>query len=547
MPKQILKIENFHGGLNNNSDPRDISPKELSGAKDIMVDEIGKVRTMGNMQNAYNELDNAGHVDPVTAGYGLFQFSHDRLGGEDAGSSESEAGDDYLAYYDDSDVQVWVFSRTTNDWDDDANNNEKGVINFNGNTTSNAAKPVFTCIDGNVRVCTGEFSKYASGSLIDDGSHFLTSEVSVDIDTGSDLSIGNYVQIDDEILYVTGVSSNTITFRRAMFGTKKVQHDNNTIVYILNMNQWYGYLNNNFFQDSGVSKYSTDKWYNEIQPLRSFDDLGVTMRLDDSSAASPAASDLVENRIIISYWLSKDGFWNGVYFVGLTPVYIGDQEGPLSVLSSTIQMHENILNLQVYVCNTPDVDSVNVTEHPFFDNRVIGFNIYTKAYTSDEWFLLKKIDLLEGGEHGWTQYDDTQTATGFWTNGTVSGQSSGVAAHLADPSPLDSYTEATAVTTVKPGTAMGSGRKGFLRVHGFNVSPLYTTVDLNSTSAQTHTFNVINPGPGAYVSFKLEVLDENFDILYTRVVTKDIADSGRTDPGGGSSTAGGYGDETSIG
>ena len=39
MPKQILKIDQFHGGLNSNADPRDIAPNELSVGTDIMIDE----------------------------------------------------------------------------------------------------------------------------------------------------------------------------------------------------------------------------------------------------------------------------------------------------------------------------------------------------------------------------------------------------------------------------------------------------------------------------------------------------------------------------
>ena len=47
MPKQLYKITQFHGGLNNNSDARDIADSELSEATDVMVDELGKIRMMG--------------------------------------------------------------------------------------------------------------------------------------------------------------------------------------------------------------------------------------------------------------------------------------------------------------------------------------------------------------------------------------------------------------------------------------------------------------------------------------------------------------------
>ena len=76
MPKQLYKITQFHGGLNSNSDPRDIAENELSEAIDIMVDELGKIRLMGGTTSAYTANPAA-----ITAGYGLFSFSHDRIGG----------------------------------------------------------------------------------------------------------------------------------------------------------------------------------------------------------------------------------------------------------------------------------------------------------------------------------------------------------------------------------------------------------------------------------------------------------------------------------
>ena len=77
MPKQIYKIDQFHGGLSTNSDPRDIAENELSAVTDMMVDGIGKIRPMGGL---------ASHVSTAKAlamnsGYGLFYYSHDRFGG----------------------------------------------------------------------------------------------------------------------------------------------------------------------------------------------------------------------------------------------------------------------------------------------------------------------------------------------------------------------------------------------------------------------------------------------------------------------------------
>jgi len=76
MPKQLLKIEQFHGGLNTNADPRDLPVNELSGATDVMVDELGKIRFMGGGAS-HGTIDARGNQ--INPGYGLFQFSSDRL------------------------------------------------------------------------------------------------------------------------------------------------------------------------------------------------------------------------------------------------------------------------------------------------------------------------------------------------------------------------------------------------------------------------------------------------------------------------------------
>jgi hypothetical protein len=78
MPKQVIKLEQFHGGLSTNSDPRDVAVNELTAAIDVMVDELGKIRTLGGTDNHVSTPSTA--ID-IEAGYGLFQFSHDRING----------------------------------------------------------------------------------------------------------------------------------------------------------------------------------------------------------------------------------------------------------------------------------------------------------------------------------------------------------------------------------------------------------------------------------------------------------------------------------
>ena len=47
MPKQTFKIEGFHGGINSNSDSRDIRNNESPSLKDVAIDSVGKIKTLG--------------------------------------------------------------------------------------------------------------------------------------------------------------------------------------------------------------------------------------------------------------------------------------------------------------------------------------------------------------------------------------------------------------------------------------------------------------------------------------------------------------------
>tara|TARA_R100001594_G_scaffold123799_1_gene160376 strand:+ start:2987 stop:5620 length:2634 start_codon:yes stop_codon:yes gene_type:complete len=79
VPKKVETINQFHGGLNTFADPRDAVENQLTEANDLMVDELGKVRTFGGYVSADNGITSKGSADTV-AGYGLFHFSHDYPG-----------------------------------------------------------------------------------------------------------------------------------------------------------------------------------------------------------------------------------------------------------------------------------------------------------------------------------------------------------------------------------------------------------------------------------------------------------------------------------
>ena len=77
MPKQVWKIDNFDGGLNNKADPRDVKDNQLVVARDVDLSSGGKIMMLGKFV-----AHDAGTISGVTveSGYGLHYFSHDRLG-----------------------------------------------------------------------------------------------------------------------------------------------------------------------------------------------------------------------------------------------------------------------------------------------------------------------------------------------------------------------------------------------------------------------------------------------------------------------------------
>ena len=147
MPKQIWKIDQFHGGLNSNSDPRDIADNELSTVTGLMVDEVGKIRTMGATTEWHSSASSNfnGGIQP---GYGLFHFAHDYLG---AGVNlpPYEIPSSYIAFWDDDNSEVAILE------------NLGGTFPVVGTSKislgGSGGKPCFYYVDGALRVSDGNF------------------------------------------------------------------------------------------------------------------------------------------------------------------------------------------------------------------------------------------------------------------------------------------------------------------------------------------------------------------------------------------------------
>ena len=150
MPKQLFKITQFHGGLNSNSDARDIAENELSEATDVMVDELGKIRLMGGEATHGTIQARTNEINP---GYGLFQFSHDRIDGHTilAAADEAETGADYMIFSEpDTAGTVDIYSNEDDDF-------QSPITGMTSNVSSALRKDVFYAVDGALRICDSHF------------------------------------------------------------------------------------------------------------------------------------------------------------------------------------------------------------------------------------------------------------------------------------------------------------------------------------------------------------------------------------------------------
>jgi hypothetical protein len=81
MPKSVLKIDKFHGGMNNDADPRDIADIEMVDLTDVDISSIGRIKMLGGFIE--HESTASGHRNSNTshgtgiAGKGLFAWSSD--------------------------------------------------------------------------------------------------------------------------------------------------------------------------------------------------------------------------------------------------------------------------------------------------------------------------------------------------------------------------------------------------------------------------------------------------------------------------------------
>jgi hypothetical protein len=117
MPKEIVHIRQFHGGINDASETTDISDNECQIADSCDLSSVGKITLTGDLKGA--DTDPASQVSVTTPGSGLYAFRSDRdADGTNATANYYATHNANLVRVWDSNDDTWTSITTSSEWGD---------------------------------------------------------------------------------------------------------------------------------------------------------------------------------------------------------------------------------------------------------------------------------------------------------------------------------------------------------------------------------------------------------------------------------------------
>jgi len=247
--------------------------------------------------------------------------------------------------------------------------------------------------------------------------------------------------------------------------------------------------------------------------------------------ALPSSAILsAQNRILLVYWSQKGGKFNGQYEFGLSPVYSGKQEGPITLVETSTgktmrAFYDRTLMLQL-ILSTASVQTLTAeTNHILTDDRIIGINCYFRHYAQEVWYHLKYFDMQSGDKYHWKAYSSAESLFGKWIGSLT----------LGTLTPSTSYKTAILPVTVNVNSGVGFGESGTperdmtLRLEGAHYTPIYQDFKMDDNSPYTVNISLKNTTTGTS-NYKVTLLDEAFGEVDSIDADFTISDSGAAEP-----------------
>lgn len=383
MPKALLNLNDFSGGLIDAVNPRDIAPNQMSDNDNIILDERSSVRPLGG-DVAHTDIP-SGTAGSITPGHGAFVFESDH----EKGSAALDTGENWFVMCDAVTASIDIYdlkgdSFTAAAFDLGTNDSEtfsSNKLDFNNNSGSGANDTIVDDDSGfiadgfrkgdiiGVNGCTDETANNLNALLIKnvtpstitlDKSGVLTS-----IDDGNESGTPTITKLAKAVYYF---ADEALRVTDGSFGSG-------------NQTYHYSYIKRNQFQGLSLSATTAfDNWFANVNTLAAPTQLTTT-------ASYPTAG--TGFRITAaSGAISGGGYLNQAYQIAATFIYDGNQESLPFIPTSNNTF-------------TPSGDNHKVTFElratGAFDERITGARIYQKlSGTNEPWTLLIDIDLNRG-------------------------------------------------------------------------------------------------------------------------------------------------------
>ena len=519
MPKKEYKILGFHGGIHDNSDSKDIRDIDLREADGVSTHKIGRLVGLGNKGSAIT----SGAAADVEPGYGLHYFS------VDYDHTNTNNPDDYLAVYDKANTKVRFYYRDKDGLSPSFLSDE---VTFGG-----AIKPNYYYGDGLLRIGDASFSQdskwfgYIDQSLFwtdDTGStsnlHDITKWDSGDQELSS-LTLGEMKLIDmsEDNPNATEISG---TAGKLILGYKTYEGGEWSGNYIIGATPVFignqeGEIST-FYQDVLTRVPQSIPLYNQEITFQVFIGVGT----DSSKPTSLSGNNVfADNRIIGLNFYFKEQATDEWIFLMHTDLREGGKD-----------------YWSVY-------DPQNETLYGKWD----GKQTYINGDTNNAKVVLDGIDIMtsDTSPNHHLNFSDNNDGTGTdWEDSGNSNKSDLTDHEGRSYQPVYLKVRLNNENTNGFGT-ISVPRQGFIRVWGGAVSPLYvggahdgtndSPIALLTGISETPGTEGVDwdeyyvpmtlPGPGTKREFRVQVLDENFNILAdSGIETMTITDSGAVAP-----------------
>ncbi len=418
MPKQTLTLNDFSGGINNLKDPRDIDISELSGAKNVLFDQQGAIRSIG--ENA-NHADAPSQTSSSSAGYGLFYYSTDH--------KKSVSYNASTISFDASPAKYDKIEDSANGFI--ANGFSAGMeISVSGSTSNDGLYRIVSVAAGAMEVSpVNALTTEAAGDSVtitgtpELGEDWfaladpLTNQIDL-YDKTNDSWVSGSLDLSD------GAPASPVNLKPVYYFVDEAVRVSDSGFNESAHNEIYQYIRREHFTGTAAED-SYDGWYE-----------------NDQNLTAPSTGDIVTGETyptaglgfnVKIYAEAAGGFIKGAeeYEFAQTLIYDNNQESLLTVMSTAHTTGgaagtdtRNFTNVHVYATRPFDEDN----------GRESGGRIYWREKgTGDEWVLFLDISLRDGVRSG--LFGDYKA----WEDGTSVGTNVKVVQLAVDSIGVDTY------------------------------------------------------------------------------------------------------------